>query len=127
MTKLAAIVFVLFLLAAPKWAASGYSAAGERQRYAESLMLEESEMQYFESGTESQILNIALPERDEDTVTCDAIVGNILADASFVSELAAHGFTHLGCCDIVAPIVIREIREPKCCGQHDLSRTRTDV
>lgn len=111
MTKLAAIAFVVFLFAAPKWAASGYSAAGERQRYAESLMPEDSEMQYFASGVESQIINVALPEKDEDDVTCDAIVANILADASFTTELNAHGFTHVGCGTAVAPIVVRRTHE----------------
>jgi hypothetical protein len=111
MTKLAGITLVLFLIAAPKWAAGGYSAAGERQRYAESLMPEESEMQYFASGTESQILNIALPEKDNDDVTCDAIVANILADASFTAELKSQGFTHVGCGTAVTPIVVRRGHE----------------
>ena len=111
MTKLTGLALVLFLLFAPKWAASGYSAAGERERYAESLMPEESTMQYFASGTESQILNVALPEKDADDVTCDAIVANILADASFTAELEAHGFTHVGCGTAVAPIVVRRTRE----------------
>ena len=111
MTKLTGLALVLFLLFAPKWAASGYSAAGERERYAESLMPEHSEMQYFASGAESQIINVALPERDDDTVTCDAIVANILADASFTAELEARGFTHVGCGTAVAPIIVRRTRE----------------
>jgi hypothetical protein len=120
MTKLAGIILVLFAAAAPKWTASGYSAAGERQKYAESLMPEDSETQYFTSGTASQILNVALPEKDDDVVTCDAIVANILADASFTAELRDHGFSHLGCGVIVAPIVIPQARGPKCCGRHDM-------
>ena len=48
--------------------------------------------------------------RDDDTVTCDAIVANILADASFTAELEAHGFTHVGCGTAVAPIVVRRTR-----------------
>lgn len=91
-------------------------------RYAESLMPETSEMRYFTSGAESEILNVALPEEQEDSVTCDAIVANILADASFTTELRAHGFTHLGCGVVVAPIVIRETREPKCCSEGDIHR-----
>jgi hypothetical protein len=110
-TKLTGLALVLFLLFAPKWAASGYSAAGERERYAESLMPEESTMQYFATGTESQIFNVALPEKDADDVTCDAIVANILADASFTAELEAHGFTHVGCGTAVAPIVVRRTHE----------------
>ena len=117
MTKLAGIALVLFLFAAPKWAATGHSAANELERYAESLMPEDSEMQYFTSGAESQILNVALPEKDNDDVTCDAIVANILADVSFTAELKSHGFTHVGCGTAVAPIVVRraheELRSPK--------------
>lgn len=114
MTRLAGIALLVFLFAAPKWAASGYSAAGERQKYAESLMPEDSEMQYFASGVESQILNVALPEKDSDDVTCDAIVANILADGQFTSELQDHGFTHLGCGTAVRPIVIPRAQAPKC-------------
>jgi len=113
MTKLAGIVFVLFVIAAPKWAASGYTAANGRERYAESLMPEESEMQYFTSGTESQILNVALPEKDNDDVTCDAIVANILAEVSFTAELKSHGFTYVGCGTAVAPIVVRRTHEQR--------------
>ena len=113
---------IVFLFAAPKWAASGYTAANERERYAESLMPEDSEMQYFTSGTESQILNVALPEKDADDVTCDAIVANILADASFTAELEAHGFTHVGC-GTVAPIVVRRTHEQQRYPIHDDGRT----
>ena len=65
----------------------------------------------FRDGRESQIINVALPEKDEDDVTCDAIVANILADASFTTELNAHGFTHVGCGTAVAPIVVRRTHE----------------
>ena len=123
MTKLAGIALVLFLLAAPKWAATGHSAANERERYAGSLMSEDSEMQYFTTGAESQILNLALPEKDNDDVTCDAIVANILADASFTIELKSHGFTHLGCGTAVAPIVVRRTHEQQRRTIHDDGRT----
>lgn len=122
-SRLAGLAMIVFLFAAPKWAASGYTAANERERYAESLMPEDSEMQYFASGTELQILNVALPEKDEDTVTCDAIVANILADVSFTTELKAHGFTHLGCGTAVAPIVVRRTNEQQRCPMHDDGRT----
>ena len=111
-------VFILALLFGNALNKSYVSSVGERVRYAESLMPETSEIQYFTSGAESEILNVALPEEEEDSVTCDAIVGNILADASFTAEMKSHGFTHLGCGVVVAPIVFRETREPKCCGLH---------
>jgi hypothetical protein len=123
MMKLAGIALVLFLIAAPRWAASGYTAANERERYAESLMPEDSEMQYFASGTESEILNVALPEKDNDDVTCDAVVANILADVSFTGELKTHGFTHVGCGSAVAPIVVRPTHEQQRIPIHDDGRT----
>ena len=123
MTKLTGLALVLFLLFAPKWAASGYTAATERERYAKSLMPEDSEMQYFTSGAESQILNVALPEKDDDDVTCDAIVANILADAQFTTELKAHGFTHVGCGTAVASIVVRPTHEQQRCPMHDDGKT----
>ena len=122
-SRIAGLAMIVFLFAAPRWAASGYTAANERERYAESLMPEESEMQYFTSGTQSQILNVALPEKDADDVTCDAIVANILADASFTAELEAHGFTHVGCGTAVAPIVVRRTHEQQRYPIHDDGRT----
>ena len=111
MNRLAGIGLLFLLIGGPRSAATGHSAANERERYAESLMPEDSEMQYFTSGTESQILNVALPEKDNDDVTCDAIVANILADASFTAALEAHGFTHVGCGTAVVPIVVRRTHE----------------
>ena len=80
-------------------------------------------MQYFASGGESQIFNVALPEKDNDDVTCDAIVANILADASFTAELKAHGFTHVGCGTAVEPIIVRRTHEQQRRTIHDDGRT----
>lgn len=113
-------VFILALLFGNALNKSYVSSAGERERFAESLMPEESTMQYFTSGVASQILNVALAGKDEDDVTCDAIIANILADVSFTAELTDHGFSYVGCGTAVAPIVIRETRAPKCCGGHDV-------
>ena len=112
-------VFILVLLFGNALNKSYVSSVGERVRYAESLLPEGSTMQYFTSGVESQIINVALPQEEEDSVTCDGIVANILADASFTAELKAHGFTHVGCGTAVAPIVVRRTHEQQRCPIHD--------
>ena len=115
-------VFILALLFGNALNKSYVSSVGERMRYAESLLPESSAMQYFTSGVESQILNVGLPEADEDTVTCDAIVANILHDADFTTELTEHGFTHIGCGTAVAPLVVPRTGGSKCCGGHGVIR-----
>ena len=59
-------VFILALLFGNALNKSYVSSAGERERFAESLMPEESTMQYFTSGVASQIFNVALAGKDED-------------------------------------------------------------
>ena len=56
-SRLAGLAMIVFLFAAPKWAASGYTAANERERYAKSLMPEDfRKCNISRVGTESQIL-----------------------------------------------------------------------
>jgi hypothetical protein len=90
-------------------------------------MPEESTMQYFASGVDSQILNVALPEKDEDDATCDAFIANILADIQFEAELKSHSFTHVGCGTAVAPIVVRCTHEQQRGRIHDDDDERKDV
>jgi hypothetical protein len=122
MNRLAGIGLLFLLIGGPRWAASGYTAANERERFAESFVPEDSEMQYFTSGAQSQIINVALSEKDSDDVTCDAIIANILVDVQFTIELKAHGFTYVGCGTAVAPLIVRSTNEQQRCPIDDNGR-----